>query len=173
MESHTWTYAKTLDDDTTFRRLDPRKRRALFWAFGLLTEAGLIAGFFDPTYWTAIVIFTALHALVYLELADWRPLVFPAQLRIAYLAWVTVGTFVPGAQFLMTITAIGLAANLLLGYCPLSRTLYFLPWNRDVPMSWANAWRTMAQPPMPGRFRVKVPDAEREAASEPAFTGAR
>lgn len=57
---------------------------------------------------------------------------FPIQVRLAYLAWVCAGTYIPGMEFLMWSTTAGLTANLVVGYCPLARLMTLaLPWRRE------------------------------------------
>jgi hypothetical protein len=82
---------------------------------------------------------------------------FPAQLRIAYFAWVAIGTYAPHTVILMYITALGLVANLFFGYCPLSRMLYLFPWNRGETFSAGLVARVILTPPVPGQFKPSAP----------------
>jgi hypothetical protein len=77
---------------------------------------------------------------------------FPVQVRLAYVAWVAVGTYVPYMGFLMLITTIGLASNLFLSYCPLVRLLYLLPWDQSEPFSLKLVQRVFLSPSVDGRF---------------------
>ena len=54
--------------------------------------------------------------------------------------------------FLMYITLVGLATNLFLGYCPLARMMYLLPWNRDEAFSAGLLGRVFFSPPVKGQF---------------------
>lgn len=135
-------------------RVDPSLRKKVVYALWGITEIGLIAGLFDTRAYGFVVGFTALHALAFLALLRFRPMAFPAQLRLAYLLWVAVGTYVPGARFLMYITTIGAGAFLVSGYCPLVRLLYLLPWNRDHGLNLRTFVRVFTTAPTPGRFRI-------------------
>ncbi len=55
---------------------------------------------------------------------------FPRSCALVYVAWVAIGTFVPHMTWMMYVTMVGLGANLLFGWCPLSRMIYLFPWNR-------------------------------------------
>jgi len=134
--------------------MDGSFRKKLIWSLWTLTVAGLYAGYFDRSYWTWVIAFTAVHALVFVALVGFRPMAFPAQLRIAYVLWLVVGTYVPTMEWMMYVTTAGATANQLFGYCPLSRLLYLLPWNRNHPMSLRTFSRTFLTGPVAGRFRL-------------------
>lgn len=145
-------YSATLVPDCAWSRLRSRTRQRLIWSLWAITWLGLAAGCFDARYWAWVVAFSVLHALFVLSMVGFRPLVFPAQLRLAYAAWVAIGTYVPHMSWMMYVTLLGLAANLTAGWCPLSRMLYLLPWNRQEPWD-AQLWvRVFFSKPMPGRF---------------------
>jgi len=74
------------------------------------------------------------------------------QVRLAYLLWVLIGTFVPGMIILMYITTVGLAANLFFNYCPLARLMLLMPWNRSESLSLEFLRRVFLSPPSRGRF---------------------
>ena len=128
-----FTYENTLEPSgTILDSFSPGFRNALVYVLFLITEAGLIAGaFVDPLYWQWVVWFSIFNALLFLFFVNFKPMVYPAQLRIAYAVWVAIGTFVPYMSWMMWVTLFGLGANLLFGWCPLSRMLYLLPWNRQ------------------------------------------
>ena len=86
-----------------------------------MTWVGLIGGLFDRSWFTGVVFFSALHAVLILALFSFRITPFPVQVRIAYLIGVALGTYVPGMTVLLYITLVGLATNLFWGYCPLAR----------------------------------------------------
>jgi len=116
---------------------------------------GLIAGFFDRYWFTGVVAFSALHAVLFLQLFSFRITPFPVQVRIAYLIWVALGTYVPGMMILMYITVVGLATNLFLGYCPLARMMYLVPWNLSQEFSLNLLGRVIFSPPMHGKFEPR------------------
>ena len=147
-------YAMTLVPESPWSRLSPSTKKRLIYSLWVVTDIGLIAGLFDPAYWTWVLLFTIPHALLFLGLVGFRPLVFPAQLRIAYVLWLAIGIYVPHMSWMMYVTTVGLSANLLYGYCPLSRLLYLLPWNREVPLDATRFVESFLTPPMPGRFRL-------------------
>ena len=144
-------------------RLSPRTRKSLIWGLWFITWLGLVAGLFDRVFFEYVVIISGLHALLFLLLFGFRLKPFPVQVRIAYLLWVGVGTYVPYMLFLMYITLIGLATNLYLGYCPLARMMYLMPWNNDEDFSLGLLARVFLSPPMPGKFEpmkpVKLPES--------------
>jgi len=139
-------------DATPLERMGDTSRRRLIWSLWFITWAGLLAGLIDRRWYHAVVLFSVLHALLFLGLTRFRIAAFPNQVRIAYVLWVAVGTYLPGGVVLMWITTIGLATNLFWGYCPLARMLYLLPWNRDVALNWSLVARVFMTPPVQGRF---------------------
>jgi hypothetical protein len=151
-----FTYQNTLEPPgTILSGFTPAFRKVLVNGLFWIVEAGLIAGaFIDPLYWEWVVLFSTLHALLFWVLVGFRPLVFPAQLRIVYLIWVAVGTYVPYMSWMMYVTMVGLAANLLAGWCPLSRMIYLLPWNRQQEFNANLFMKTFFSGPSPGRFKV-------------------
>lgn len=147
-------YSDTLvPADSAWRRLSPAAQGQLRWWLWAATWVGLLAGCFDPIYWRWVVVFSAGHALLMLALVGHRPLAFPAQLRIAYFAWVALGTYAPYSSSMMYVTLVGLAANLLIGWCPLARMMYLLPWNRQEPLDLDLLARVFLSGPVPGRFQ--------------------
>jgi len=124
------------------------------WCLWFVTWAGLVAGVFDSVFFEYVVYFSAGHALLFLVLFRFAVYPFPAQVRIAYLVWVAVGTYAPYMVFLMYITLVGLATNLFLGYCPLARMMCLLPWNRDQHLSIELVGRIILSPPVTGKFEV-------------------
>jgi hypothetical protein len=151
-------YAATMiPTPSLWQRLSPATRRRLVYSLWLVTWPPLFVGAFDPRGYEVALWFTVLHTVAFLALLRFRPMAFPAQLRIAYVAWLALGTFVPGLELMMYITIVGLAANLLWGYCPLSRMLYLLPWNREQPLTLRLVLLAFLTPPKPGRFAVPPP----------------
>jgi len=133
-----------------------QSRRYLVWGLWFITWLGLLAGLHDRVYYEYVVLFSLIHALLFLVLLNFRVKEFPAQIRIAYLVWVVVGTYVPYMTILMYITTIGLATNIFLGYCPLARMVYLLPINREEPFSLDLVLRVFLSPPSLGRFKPTI-----------------
>ena len=52
---------------------------------------------------------------------------------------------------LMYITLLGLTTNLFLGYCPLARMMYLMPWNRNEEFSLDLVSRVFLSPPVAGK----------------------
>ena len=135
-----------------WERMPTATRKGLVWGLWFITWVGLIAGVRDPVFFEYVVAFSALHALLFLALFQFRVRPFPVQVRIGYFAWVAVGTYVPYMTVLMYITLVGLATNLFIGYCPLARMMYLLPWNRDEQFSLNLLRRVFFSAPMAGKF---------------------
>jgi len=124
----------------------------LIWGLWFVTWLGLVAGLFDRTFFEYVVIFSALHAALFLVLNGFNIKPFPVQVRIAYLVWVAAGTYVPYLVVLMYITLVGLTTNLFLGYCPLARMMYLMPWNSNEKFSLDLVNRVFFSPPVQGKF---------------------
>jgi hypothetical protein len=103
-------------------------------------------------YFEYVVLFSAAHAVLFLVLFGFDVKPFPVQVRIAYFIWVALGTYGPYLVVLMYITLVGLATNLFLGYCPLARMMYLMPWNRSEPFSLNLVGRVFFSPPVAGQF---------------------
>ena len=144
-------------DRTYWDRTPARTRKALIWGLWFVTWLGLIGGLFNRAFFEIVVVFSALHALLFLLLNGFDVRPFPVQVRIAYVIWVAAGTYVPGLIILMYITLAGLATNLFLGYCPLARMMCLLPWNRDEALSLDLLRRVFVSPPMAGKFEPSTP----------------
>ena len=129
-------------------------RKPLMWTLWFITWLGLLAGLIDRVYFEYVVIFSALHVVLFLGLNGFSVKPFPVQVRIAYLIWVAIGTYLPYMVFLMYITLVGLATNLFLGYCPLARMMYLMPWNRDDAFSSALLGRVFFSSPVIGKFSL-------------------
>lgn len=146
-------------EDSIWFRMSPRARRRLVWALWFVTWVGVLAGFFDRTYWGWVVAFSAAHAVLVIALLRFRAGAFPAQVRVLYTLWVAIGTYVPHAEALMWITSLGLPANLFFGYCPMARMVYLLPWNREERLSPRLLARIILTPPVAGRFKPTTREA--------------
>ncbi len=79
----------------------------------------------------------------------WRPL--PVQVRLVYLAWLSLGLLV-GANWMHAVALAGTSAMALFGYCPLVRTLGLLPFNRSEPFGVRLVWRQIVAAPAGGLF---------------------
>ena len=77
---------------TFLERLPRQSRRYFVWVLWFITWIGLLAGLFNLVFYEYVVLFSALHALLFLVLLKFRVKEFPAQIRIVYLIWVVVGT---------------------------------------------------------------------------------
>jgi len=148
-------YSKTLVAKSPWKKLSPTFRKNFIMGFWVVTFAALVLGYANDRYWNLAIAITALQSLIVLALVKFRPLVFPAQLRIAYVAWLALGTHIPELYIMMPITTIGLGANLAFGYCPLARLMTLLPWNRDQPLSWHFVAQAALKAPAAGRFSVE------------------
>lgn len=138
---------------TYWDRMSTRSRARLIWGLWFVIWLGLLAGLWERTFYRYVVYLSAAHLLLALILLRFRLRAFPAQVRLAYLAWVAIGTYVPHMTILMYITTVGLATNLFLGYCPLARMLSLLPWNRQEAFSLELLRRTFFSSPVAGRFK--------------------
>ncbi len=137
---------------TPWQHLSEPARKRLIWWFWLLTWLFLLGGLFTRSFYHGVVLLSAIHVLLFLCLFRFRVDPFPVQVRLAYLLWVAIGTYVPGMIVLMYITTVGLAANLFLNYCPLARLMLLMPWNRAEPLSPDYFKRVFLSPPSQGRF---------------------
>lgn len=145
------------NDTTMWDRIPARVRKPMIWILWFVTWLGLIGGLFDRVFFEYVVIFSALHALLFLALNGFKARPFPVQVRIAYFIWVAAGTYVPYLGILMYITLVGLATNIFLGYCPLARMMYLMPWNNTESFSSGLARRVFFSPPTPGKFKPSPP----------------
>jgi len=142
----------TIATDTPWQHLSKSSRKRLIWWLWLITWLLLLGGLFDRSFYHWVVLLSALHSLLFLWLFRFRIDPFPVQVRLAYLLWTFLGTYVPGMTFLMYITTVGLPANLFLNYCPLARLMLLMPWNRTEPLSLTFLKRVFLSPPSVGRF---------------------
>ncbi|MFT5260386.1 MAG: hypothetical protein ACI810_002137 [Gammaproteobacteria bacterium] len=147
-------YEHTLVPDSKWKELSSSFKENFIMGFFVLTWGALLLGYYDIFYWKLVIGITVLQVIIMLPMVNFKPMVFPVQMRIAYILWVSVGTFVPELVYMMHITTIGLALRLAFGYCPLARMLYLLPWNRTQPFSLNLLVQTFIQPSAPGRFEV-------------------
>jgi hypothetical protein len=129
----------------------------LIWGLWFITWLGLVGGLFDRLYFEYVVLFSALHALLFLWMNGFNVKPLPVQVRIADFIWVAAGTYVPHLTVLMYIACVGLATNLFLGYCLLARMMSLMPWNLKEKFSLGLVGRVFLSPPMPGKFESPAP----------------
>ncbi len=141
-----------MDMNLTWDRISPATRSRLVWWLWFATWLLLLAGLIDHAFYEYTVWFSGVHALLFLILFNFQRSPFPVQVRLAYLLWVAVGTYLPYMVILMYITTVGLVGNLFFGYCPLARVLSLMPWNRREPLSVGLLKRTFLSPPSSGPF---------------------
>jgi len=139
-------------ENSPWQKLTATTRKRLIWWIWLTIWLVLLVGLFDRSFYQWAVNLSALHSLFFLWLFSFQIKPLPVQVRLAYLIWVFVGTYVPGFIFLMYITTVGLAANLFLNYCPLARLLLLLSWNRSESLSIGFLKEVFFSPPSAGRF---------------------
>ena len=143
----------TNQHDPLWDRIPLNFRNRLAWILWFVTWVGLLAGLFDHIFYEYVVVFSAAHALLVLFLLRFRISAFPAQVRVA------IGTYVPYMVILMYITTIGIATNLFVGYCPLARMMYLLPWNREEQFSFKLVASVFLSPPVSGKFKPPTSSA--------------
>jgi len=137
---------------TAWDKLGQPFRARLIWTIWFITWILLVIGLFDRAFYQHVCLFTILHAALFLWLFRFRISPFPIQVRLAYVAWVFAGTYVPALVILMYIATVGLVGNLFFRYCLLARLMTLLPWNRQEPFSWGLFRRTLTTPPVQGKF---------------------
>jgi len=116
----------------------------------------LVVGLFviRPALYLALAI-SAIQAVRYcMRFNGLRP--YPAQVRVGYLIWMIAG-FLPGLFVLHWIQAAGTFALITVGYCPMARILMFMPWNRDVPLTWQRVKVIVFHPPTVGPALTSLP----------------
>jgi drug/metabolite transporter (DMT)-like permease len=149
--------------DLYFLTLTIPTRRKVVWSLWFITWLGLLAGLFAPQWNEFVVWFSVIHAVFFIYLERFNLVAFPVQVRLAYVVWVAIGTYIPLMTWLMWITILGLAANLFVGYCPLARLLSLLPLNRSEPLSLDLVRRVFLTPPVKGRFMPPKRENELES----------
>jgi hypothetical protein len=138
--------------DMTWQKIPPLARKRLVWVLWGITWLLLLAGLFDRNFYEYAIWFSAAHAALFLGLFAFQIKPFPVQVRIAYLLWVGVGTYVPGMTILLYITTLGLFGNLFFNYCPLARLMSLMSWNRNEQLSLDLLKRTFFSLPRTGPF---------------------
>ena len=128
-------------------------RKLIVWSLWFITLVGLMLGFFYRIFYEYVVVFSLVHTLIFFVLFQNKIKPFTVQLRLVYLAWLIIGTYVPHMAIMMYIATVGLASNLFLNYCPLARMMYLLPWNREEAFSLNLLKRVILTPPVSGRFK--------------------
>jgi hypothetical protein len=142
-----------LQTDPLWDRIPDHIGKKLVWTLWFATWIGLLAGLINQVFYDYVVWFSAAHACLFWTMFRFRAAAFPVQVRLAYFVWVAAGAYIPYMTILLYITMVGLATNLFLGYCPLARIMYLMPWNRQEPFSSALVLRVFFTPPVQGPFR--------------------
>ncbi len=124
-------------------------RRPFAWWAWLAIDVLLLGGLAGSgTSRLAALMLVVAQTVIYL--ARTRSLLdFPTQVRVVYLVWM-VASFVPHLTPMFWIQATGTTALVVFGYCPLARSLLFLPINRRVPLTPARALKIVLHPPTKG-----------------------
>lgn len=151
--------AMTVQSKVAWERMPARIRKTVVWILWFITWIWLLAGLVDRNFYQFVVWFSVAHAFLVLALHRFQLAPFPVQVRIGYLLWVAIGTYVPYMTILMYITTLGLIGNLFFRYCPLARLMHLLPWNREESFSFGLVARVFLSPPVDGRFRPTPPPA--------------
>lgn len=143
--------------DSIWVKIPRQRKMRVVWVLWFITWLGLLAGLYNRMFYEWVLVFSALHTVLFLILLKFNLKAFPVQVRIAYFIWVAIGTFAPYMIVLMYITTIGLFTNLFLNYCPLARMMYLMPWNRKEPLSVVLIVRVFLTPPVEGQFKPVKP----------------
>jgi hypothetical protein len=138
---------------TIWDRIPSANRKKLIKSLWWVTWILLVLGLFNTTFLHGVIALSTMHLILFIVLFGFKISPFPVQLRLAYLAWVTAGIYIPELKILIYITIVGLAANLLFGYCLLARMMYLLPWNKEEKFSWNLVKRVILTPPVEGKFK--------------------
>jgi len=146
---------------TAWERMPARTRKAVVWILWFVTWLLLLAGLVDRVFYEVVVWVTVGHLLLVLALNRFKVTAYPVQVRLVYVLWVLVGTYVSHMTFFMYIATVGLIGNLFFGYCTLARMMYLLPWNREERFSLDLVARVFTTPRTEGRFRPAPPAAGR------------
>ena len=120
--------------------------RTLESGFPIATLALLgaaIAGFTGAL--DALIALSTVHAAVTVR-GDRTPERFALQLRLVHLVMLVLGS-VPPFGFLLWLLFAASCSTTLVGYCPLSRALSLMSWNRRVPFSKALLVHTFVAAP--------------------------
>jgi hypothetical protein len=129
--------------------------RRLTWWYWLLTGAALgtrLAGW--KTGLPVAIGLTTLQGL-HLGLRSRSLVVFPVQVRAAYLGLLLLGSWPPLVALHWAQLA-GTTTLLVFDYCPLARMLSLLPWNRRGPLTLARLRATVLSPPVRGSILVAL-----------------
>ncbi len=95
----------------------------------------------------AVVLCAGVAAAVALRLDSMRP--YAVQIRYGHLAFLVAGLLPPTA-WIIYIPLPGTTARVLTGYCPMSRLLMLMPWNRTQPLTWSRVRQVVLAPQRDG-----------------------
>lgn len=130
----------------------------LSWRYWAVTLAFLVlglAGRFEGFY--LAVLLSAIQT-VHFRLREGRFSAFPVQVRSTYTVMAAVFLW-PPLNVLFWVPAIGTAAMVFFGYCPLARILSLMSWNRSEALSTGLLKRTFLSAPVKGSVMQGLPPA--------------
>ena len=137
---------------TLWERIPVQPRKALVWGLWFVTWVGLIGGFFDRSWFTAVVIFFRVARRSLPAAAQFPDYTVSPTGSHCLRDLGRARRLCPGLMILMYITLVGLATNL---FCPLARLMYLMPWNRSQTLSLDLVGRIIFRPPMLGKFEPR------------------
>ncbi len=131
------------------------------WAVTVGLLAAGLAGGSRMAIPAATALCAVMAAWYFARLGRVKP--FPVQIRLGYLALLLAG-FLPWMGWVYWVQLAGTTAMVTLGYCPMSRILMLMPWNRSEPLTAGYALRTFLAPPGPGGLVMRTAAADAPAA---------
>lgn len=124
-----------------------------YWlAMALLLAFGLSV--WNPAFVWAIAL--GVVQCIHFVLREGRLQAFPVQVRLAYVALLSLGQWEP-FFFMYWIQLAGTSAMVLFGYCPLARFLSLMPWNRTQPFTFSLLALTCLSRPVRGNILQGLP----------------
>jgi hypothetical protein len=136
------------------RRRPARLSRLGIPAGWLLVWLLLVATLLRPGLAPWLLAACVANLLLFVAIERGRIGALSVQVRIAFLAWIAAGLWLPGLQVLLYVPVVGVAARLAFGYCLLARLVALAPWNRRVRLSRRLLVATLLAPPGDGPFRL-------------------
>jgi hypothetical protein len=130
--------------------------RRISWWYWLVMTLLLAAGLGGWAMGFPLAVILGVVQTLHFWIEDRSIRAFPVQVRLAYLALLVLGQWVP-ANGLYWFMFIGTTAMVLFRYCFLARTVSLLPWNRSEPLSLAMLQQTYFAPPRTGNVRQGLP----------------
>jgi len=121
----------------------------LFWWYWLSTIPFLMVGLLGEQQGLKVVAILSCFQICHLFAREKSLFAFPVQVRIAYLAWFSMG-LLPYMEWMLWIQLAGTSLSVLLDYCPMARLLALAPWNRRQSLSWRLIMNTIFSRPVKG-----------------------